>query len=189
MLVARLVCTFSVILLSACASVETQEDASNDQVEQNENTAQTIEETPIGQRIYYFQHKLIPRWVYGSEGAFFQHLYNRNAAQLFQAAVEIVSQEYAEGLLITPVMGRDAVVIRFPEPSEMGDCYYALVLKKGSDFSYITYEKTLAFDSDEFVAVLGGWSQKGSHQNYGIRGYRSEQEFIDDVLGVDAGVE
>lgn len=140
-------------------------------------------EAPQSKRVYYLQHKLISSWVFESEGAFFFDLYNRNYGQLIDAASEMVSPEYAKEIVVTPLYDRNAVVIKFPEPSSMANCYFALVKKEGDTYSYYTYEKTMNFGNDRIVGVLGGWNAEGGHSNYGPRGYKLESDFIKDVLG------
>lgn len=140
------------------------------------------EEPPLSERIYYFQHKLIPKWVFESNGEFFFDLNNRNPQQLVAAATDIVNAEYANEIIITPITNKSAVSIRFPEPNSFANCYFALIIKKDSAFSYYTYEKSMPFGKEAIFGVVGGWDNEGNHYNYGPRGYMSEEEFIEDVL-------
>lgn len=140
-------------------------------------------EPPLSKRVYYFQHKLIAKWVFESEGKFFFDLYNRQYEQLISAASDIISPDYAKEIVVTPIYDRNVVVIKFPEPSSMANCFYALIKKEEDTYSYYTYEKTMTFGNEPVVGVLGGWNSDGGHSNYGSRGYKTEAEFIKDVLG------
>ena len=65
----------------------------------------------------------------------------------------------------------------------MANCYFVLVQKNESGFSYYTYEKSMKFGDEEFVGVVGGWDGEGNHSNFGPRTYRTEMEFVEDVIG------
>lgn len=145
-------------------------------------TSEAEAEPPRSQRIYYFQHKLISNWIFNSDGAFFFDIQHGNDAQLMEVAAKVVAPEYAEGIVITPIIGRDAVSFRFPAPDSLANCYYSLVKKDEDSYAYYTYEKTMSFGDEEFVGVVGGWDNKGEHSNYGPRTYKTEQEFIEDIL-------
>ena len=141
------------------------------------------EEPSFSKKVYYFQHKLIAKWIFESNGAFFFDMNNRKSQKLIEAASDIISQEYANKIIITPIAGRNAVSIRFPEPDSFGNCYFALIKKEDVGFSYYTYEKTMTFGEEDVVGVVGGWNKEGGHNNYGSRGYNSEKEFIEETLG------
>jgi hypothetical protein len=171
----------SVIILSffisACSNISVKDETDSN----NTNTSQ-VEEAPISKRIYYFQHKLIPKWVFESDGEFYFDLYNRNVERLLDAAAEIISPEYAKEIKINPLVDQNAVSISFSEPDSMANCYFVLVQKTESGYSYYTYEKTFQFDNEDFVGVVGGWDSEGNHSNFGSRSYKTEQEFVADVL-------
>lgn len=172
----KIVCLILVIAISGCVSTDVKNE-----MDQSGETQE--EEASLSKRVYYFQHKLIAKWVFESDGAFFFDMNNRNPQQLIDAASDIINPEYANKIAITPIVGRNAVSIRFPEPDSFGNCYFALIEKEGSGFSYYTYEKTMTFGEEAFVGVVGGWDNEGGHSNYGPRGYKREDEFIEDVLG------
>ncbi|SMF19872.1 hypothetical protein SAMN02745866_01227 [Alteromonadaceae bacterium Bs31] len=172
-----------IFLLSGCAATNVKDGSDVDDI--NEGKDATVSEVPFSKRVYYLQHKLISKWLFETDGAFFFDMKNGNASQLFQAASEIVSPEYADELYITPIEGREAVSIRFSEPEAYANCYYSIITKDGDEFSYYTYEKAMSFGSEPVVGVVGGWDSKGDHSNYGPRSYRSEEDFIKDVLQSD----
>ena len=138
---------------------------------------------PLSKRIYYLQHKVISKWVFESSGAFFADLQAGNTVRLLSVAERIVTPEYAQGVTVTPVDGKEAVLIRFPEPTSPANCFFALIEKTNDGFSYYTYEKTLNLGEYNVAGVLGGWDQQGQHSNYGPRSYKTFAEFIKDALG------
>ena len=146
------------------------------------NSKSSAGEIPESQKIYYLQHKLISKWVFESKGAFFSDLQRGNVDQLISAASEIVSADYAKEIKVTRIENREAILITFPLPKNISDCYFAIVEKSGDKFNYYTYEKTLSFGDSVFKGVLGGWSEDGSHSNYGQRTYETSDEFIKDVF-------
>ncbi len=145
--------------------------------------AEDAEDAPISKRIYFFQHKLISKWVFESEGAFYADIKQGNVARLLSAAEDIVAPEYAKGIAITAIQNKEAVLITFPEPDSPPNCYYAIVEKVEDGFKYITYESTLDITDSGFFGVVGGWDSEGGHHNYGPREYRSSADFVADVLG------
>lgn len=169
-------CIFIVFtfLLIGCSATEVK-----DVKEPEKNEAS---EVPIAKRIYYFQHNLIRDWLFESDGEFFFDMKNGDVDYLIQAAAEIVNPEYADEIYITPIAGKDAVSIRFPEPNAYANCYYSIIKKDGDVFSYYTYEKTMNFGDESIVGVVGSWDSEGRHSNFGARGYSSEEEFIEDIL-------
>tara|TARA_R100000365_G_C2742590_1_gene71245 strand:- start:11 stop:409 length:399 start_codon:yes stop_codon:yes gene_type:complete len=92
------------LLVSSCANVTSTSEGAvlEDRVVENEK------EVSISRRIYYFQHKLIPKWVFESDGAFYFDIYNRNAERLLAEAADIISQEYSDGIRET-LINRSAI--------------------------------------------------------------------------------
>lgn len=184
-----------VLLLAGCGSTTVKDNANSEagtgeansvaQSSAEHSSAGGEQEIPLDKRIYYLQHRLIPDWVFQSEGEFFFDIYNGQVDQLMDAVADLVSPEYARQIDVTPLYDKNAVVIRFPPPEEMPQCFYVLVKKRDDGFHYYTYEKAMNFGDDSVVGVLGGWDSEGSHQNYGPRSYSAQQDFVSDVLGLD----
>ncbi|MDP5211311.1 hypothetical protein [Microbulbifer sp. 2205BS26-8] len=166
-----------IIILSGCTTTELSNAYKPIAVEKGK--------LPASKRIYYFQHKLISKWVFESEGAFFFDIYNGQIGQLIEAASEIVDSDYANEVTVVPLYDRDAVLIKFPEPKALANCFFALIKKEGNSYSYYTYEKTVNIEGEAVAGVLGGWNSDGGHRNFGLRGYKSENQFIADVFGLD----
>ncbi len=174
------------LLIAGCASTEVKEEVQQPVKAEQKNESNDLAETPVPQRIYYFQHKLISDWLYQSDGALFFDLQHGNTARLLHAASELVSPEYADGIYVRPIEGANAVAIKFPKPEHAALCYYALILKAEDRYSYITYEKAMGIKDDAVageIGVVGSWDSNGNHQNHGLQAYRSESEFIADNLG------
>ncbi len=146
------------------------------------NSKSSAGEILESREIYYLQHKLIPKWVFESKGAFFSYLQSGNVDRFITLASDIVSPDYAKEIKVTRIENREAVLITFPLPKNISECYFAIVEKSGDKFNYYTYEKTLSFGDSVFKGVLGGWSEGGSHSNYGQRAYETSAEFIKDVF-------
>jgi len=144
---------------------------------------EAAEERSLSQRIYHLQHKVIARWVFESECAFYTDLRHGDIDQLLSAAEEIVTPEYARGMHVTPIENREAVLIAFPPPYSPPNCYYAIVEKVGDGFRYFTYESTIGVGNVRAFGAVGGWDGEGNHYNYGPRTYRGPAEFAADVLG------
>ena len=168
------------LTLFGCAATEVMEVDDSKGVKDN-----IEEEAPVSKRIYYFQHKVISKWLFDSDGAFFFDMVNGSAGQFIEAASEIVNAEYANGIIIRPIPSRDAVLIKFPEPKSVPNCYYSILAKSGDTFSYHTYEKAMSFGGEDFVGVVGGWDSEGNHSNFGPRDYLSDDQFIMDILNAE----
>ena len=139
---------------------------------------------PFSKRVYFFQHKMISKWVFESDGAFYNDLKENNIRSFILNGAQVVGQNYMNEVLVEPIDGKDAVLITFPEPESAANCFYAIVQKTDDDFSYFTYEKTFHFPgiSDGIEGVVGGWGRDGGHLNFGPRAYKTSAEFVVDVL-------
>lgn len=169
---------FVALLFTACAGNQVKAPGSASQTASSEQK----KELTRHDRVYYFQHKMMPRWLYESEGAFFDDLINGQLNTLQEHAKRVVDEEFAAALELKVFQEHGAVLIIFQKPQSPPNCYYAVVQRDGEQFTYTTYESTVPM-SDEFVGIVGGWSKEGSHQNYGPRAYASADAFIFDVLG------
>jgi hypothetical protein len=134
-------------------------------------------------KIYFFEHRLIPQWVHDTNGAFFSDLVNGEHAQLLAFASQVVSSEFSEGISIITYPEKASFLIRFPEPGEPPECFFIYVQKNedSETFSLYTYEKTLELGEGGFKGVVGSWSADKSHANQGPRSYDDAASFISDV--------
>jgi hypothetical protein len=164
------------VFLSACNSTPKQEVEVAPVVNQNE-------EVPTSKKIYFFQHKILPEWTFTTEGKFYADLLRGDLAHLKLAATEVISNEYANGISSEVINDSGAILIKFPKPKAMANCYFVLILKNKEEFSFYTYEKTMNFgDDDPVIGVVGSWSPEGSHGNLGGRTYSKSSDFVSDIL-------
>jgi len=173
-----------ILLLTACASTTPQ--PTNKAPTTKTNTAHDKEPT-FQQKVYYFQHRMLPEWVHKSNGNFYLDMMNGDIHQLRRAAAEVISVEYAEAIQIIPYEKSSAVLFVFPEPKAPANCFFAFVKKEGDSYTYTTYENTLKLglpDDDKVVGVVGSWDKEGNHNNYGARGYSDVESFVKEVLHV-----
>lgn len=166
-----------VLALSACVSSNGKEGANNAAVDESSSAYEEL-----SQRVYFLQHKLISKWLFETEGDFFYDMQIGRIEKLLTAATEIVSQEYSEGIYVTPVENSHAVLITFPIPQKIANCFYALLLKDESGYHYYTYEKTIPMGDLSIAGVVGGWDSEENHHNYGPRTYTGASDFVKDVL-------
>jgi len=168
------------IMLAGCASTDVKnysEEPSSDESVKNE--------VPLSKKVYYVQHRLIPNWLFSSEGAFFSDMQNGVTSELITATRDIVSQEFANQIVISAIVGQQAVLITFPEPESPPNCFYAIIEKTETGFKYTTYESTIDVTNSGIAGVVGGWDIEGGHQNYGPRGYKKASDFVNDVFGIN----
>ncbi|MDX1537117.1 hypothetical protein [Arsukibacterium sp.] len=162
-----------VLLLAACSTTQQETQARKE----------ANQELPDSKKVYFFQHRLLPEWTFTSDGNFFNDLLQSDLTKLRAAATKIVSKDYAEMIKTEVVDNQAAVLITFPQPKNMADCFYILIVKKNDDFAFYTYEKTMSFEQNDPVkGIVGIWSKEGSHGNLGPRTYTSSSDFIQDVL-------
>ncbi len=163
---------FFVVFLCGCNSTPEQDLSTK--------PLQTTE-VPKSQKIYFFQHKILPEWTFTTEGKFYDDLLKGDLSHLKTVATDIISIEYANG--ISSEVLEDAVLIKFPKPIAMANCFFVLILKSNDGFKFYTYEKTMSFgDDDPVIGVVGSWSPEGSHGNLGGRTYSEAAKFVSDVL-------
>lgn len=177
------------VLLVGCATTTELASSSDTQqvaVEAEEASAKKVQ---LPGSSYVLHHRAMPTWTFESDGAFYADLQANELGRLREVAGELVSPEYAAGIVAAPVQGRDAVVVTFPEPTELTACYFVLIAKDVTGFNYFTYEKTVTLVEEPAVGVIGGWTASGAHLNFGPRNYRDQASFIADVLQLmDSGV-
>src|SRR5688572_12101569 len=70
-------------------------------------------ELSVKQRIYHFEHRLLPKWTHGSKGAFFDDLAKGTPGRLVEAATDIVGKEFADQITVRSVSGTSQILIQF----------------------------------------------------------------------------
>ena len=162
-----------VVFLSACNSTPKQEVSS---------TTTQNEEVPTSKKVYFFQHKILPEWTFSTDGKFYEDLLKGDLSHLKLAATEVISNDYANGIS-SEIINSDAILIKFPQPQAMANCFFVLITKAKGKFNFHTYEKTIKFGSDDpVIGVVGSWSSEGNHGNLGGRTYSKASDFVSDVL-------
>ncbi|MFI5335901.1 MAG: hypothetical protein ACHQ5A_03910 [Opitutales bacterium] len=144
--------------------------------------------TPL-QRHYYFEHQLLPRWTHGSKGAFYADLVQGRTERLIEAATEIVGREFAAALKVRPLTAPEGVLLVFPRPDEVPECFAAAVLRDGDGFRYFTLEKGEDIMKDGTKAFLCEWrKQEGKpfHANLGPRHYDDAEKFVEELRQITA---
>jgi len=138
--------------------------------------------------IYLLEHRIIPDWTHNTDGEFFADLLAGNYERLRAAAAEVVSNEFAESITIEKTQESDGVLIKFPEPTGLIECYFAYVTtgKNVGTYLYFTYEKTEDEANRGVVGVIGGWSQDLDHIYYGPRTYSDADSFVFDVREISS---
>ncbi len=140
-------------------------------------------EPTLHQKIYYFEHSLLPKWTHNSSGHFFADLSHGALDKLVQAAGQIVGPEYAQQLTVRTLPGNTQVLITFAPPDDIPLCYFVLIEKQGDTYRYLTLEKTEDFMNDGTKTVVGEWDPQGAHRNMGMRKYVDADHFIAEVTG------
>jgi hypothetical protein len=135
-------------------------------------------------RIYFFQHRLLPGWTFNSDGAFYKDLMSGNISRIKAAATETVSSKFAEGISIKPMNDSNGVLIIFPKPDNMPECYFVFIRQIDNKYLYITYEKTMDIANEGLIGAVCGWSSEGRHSNYGFQKYTDPESFITDALQI-----
>ncbi|GEM_PF-2781511 len=97
---------------------------STEQKNEPDAISKTDQGPSLKDRIYFFQHRLLPGWTFNSDGAFYKDLMSGNEIRVKAAATEMVSPEFAEGISIKPINESKGVLITFPKPDNMPDCYF-----------------------------------------------------------------
>jgi hypothetical protein len=135
-------------------------------------------EITIHQKIYNFQHRLLPRWTHQSGGAFFNDLVQDRPEILLMAATEMVGEEFARNISIKKYKDPEAVLLTFPPPKESPACYFIYIAKTKDGFEFYTYEKTVDLFKKGDKGVVGEWSANKGHLNFGPRKYEDAESFV-----------
>ena len=135
-------------------------------------------------KIYYFQHKVLPAILFASDSVFFADLTNGNY-KIINFAKDIVDEDFAKAMDIQPASNIDAYTITFQEPAQVPECYYALIIKDGTGYSYYTLERGIdMFETGEIPRVLCEWTKDEIHRNYGPREYDDLESFVNDIISM-----
>ncbi len=118
-------------------------------------------------RIYYFEHRLLPKWTHQSEGAFYADLNAGALESLRDAATKIVDAGFAEKLVVHPSGEPKGVVIAFAPPAESPECFFVFITPAGDSFRYITAEKSADILNEGLKTCGGEWSVEGKHLTFG----------------------
>lgn len=148
--------------------------------------AAATEEPTAHQKLYYFEHRLLPKWAHRTQGAFFEDLRAGRVERLQEAARAIVGPEFAGALVVEAVPVPTGVLLTFAAPAERGDCYFAFVAKVGEGYRYFTYEKAMSITGQDIEACIGEWGEDGGHRNFGFRNEKAREVFLKavaDLLG------
>jgi hypothetical protein len=132
----------------------------------------------VHDRVYYFEHKLLPAWVHKSEGAFYSDLGKGETKHLFEAATEVIGKDFSGGIKIRKIERLNGFLIAFPKPEEAPECFFAAVLKDGPQYHYVTLELSENFAGDGTKAFLCEWASNGDHLDYGPRKFADEAHFL-----------
>ncbi|HZP59492.1 MAG TPA: hypothetical protein VFB27_04135 [Opitutaceae bacterium] len=129
-------------------------------------------------RIYTFEHGILPGWVHKSNGAFYDDLAQGQTGQLVKAGAQVVGDDFAAGIKVRKIDDPAGFLITFPQPKDMTECYFAAVLKNGEQYRYVTLELTEDLLNDGTKTCLCEWSPEGDHLNFGPRKFADEANFI-----------
>lgn len=163
-----------VIFLSACNSTPNQETTS---------TPAKKDEVLTSEKVYFFQHKILPEWTFTTEGKFYSDLLKGDLSHLKMAATEVISSDYASGISTKVIKDSNAILIKFPKPKGFANCYFVLITKSEETFQFYTYEKSMKFSTDDpVIGVVGSWTAEGNHGNLGGRTYTQPNDFVSDIL-------
>jgi hypothetical protein len=106
-------------------------------------------------KIYHFQHRVLPRWTHLTEGKFYNDLRNGNYDILLAAASKIVGEEFSKKIIIRRYNDSNGVLLIFPAPVEPPECYFIFITKVKNEYRIFTYEKTLDLFGSGNKGVVG----------------------------------
>ncbi len=163
-------------LLIGCVNTDNQS-----QMKSTKKTSKSFLADEYGKQVYFLHHRLLPEAIFQSEGRFFADMVSGNRERFNDIVSEYVSQQYADNIVYSVVDDGRGLLLEFPTPTHMPNCYFALVLKRDDTFSYFTFERSFEVaENNGFFGVLGGW-QGESHFNLGPRMYQDAFEFVKEL--------
>jgi len=135
------------------------------------------------QKAYHFEHKLIPNWLYNSDGAFFESIEAGEISRLQDVATEVVDKKFGQQLKVETIEPNQAYLIIFETPEDPPLCYCAIICRTSDGYAYYTLEKTYDFGEENAAKTMFcAWTMDGSHENLGPRGYTSPETFTEEYL-------
>ena len=132
-------------------------------------------------RIYHFQHRMLPKWTHESEGKFYKDILNSDFDILFNTASNVVGKEFSKNIIIQRLDDINGILLIFPEPAEPLECYFVFIAKVNENYRFITYEKTQDLSESGDKGVVGEWLPNGTHLNHGSRKYEDAEKFVNDI--------
>jgi len=173
------VCLLVAIASGSCATPGAQTGSGS-----TATTASDGKSLPLEERIYFFEHRLLPKLTYESDGKFLAELISGDTAVLAGAAAEIVSPLYAKGISMQVLDPPGAVLLTFSNPNRAPDCYYIFIARSGDGHLFFTYEKMMDLSGDNFIGMVGAWTPSGAHANFGPRKYTDASSFLSDITAI-----
>lgn len=135
--------------------------------------------------IYALHHRTLPTFTFQSNGAFFADMMAGRDDVLRQAVTDLVGADYAKALIFTPHASGRGLLISFPEPQGMTECYHVAVWKQADGkFRYFTLEKTLDFGGHGMKTAFCEWTEDGAHVNGGFRTYTDLARFQAEIEAI-----
>jgi hypothetical protein len=134
------------------------------------------------EKAYYFQHRLLPKWTHNSKGAFFSDLKKGEAVHLKAVAKDFLGETYASEITTRTLQDGNAVLISFPKPAEVPECFHVIIIREEDAYRFVTLELTEDIAGIGCVSVVGEWTADGGHQNRGPRKYSDSEAFVAEVL-------
>jgi hypothetical protein len=135
----------------------------------------------IHQKIYQFQHRLLPKWIHESKGAFFDDLMQGKTGRFIEAATKIVGEEFAKEIRIRKYHEAKGVLLVFQPPNEPPECSFIYIVKADDGFRFFTYEKSADIFREGDKGVVGEWTADGTHLNIGSRKYDDADSFVSEL--------
>jgi hypothetical protein len=142
--------------------------------------AQKFEINDRTKKVYAFEHQAIPLLVHEKSGMFLTDLTELNGASLRSLAQEMVDLAFADALKIERI--DDArFLLTFEPPTQLPNCYLAVVEKTGTGLRYFTLELTLDIQKTGLKCVIGEWPEKRTHTPLGYVKYTDAKSFIESL--------
>lgn len=130
------------------------------------------------QKIYAFEHRVLPRLTHGTKGAFYDDVSTRLPPPLVELAAEVVDARFAEALGVTPSQTPPGALITFETPGTMTHCYFAFLAKSEGKHRYFTLEQTIDLSGSGAKTMFCEWAPDGRHLNHGPRAYTDAKSFL-----------
>lgn len=133
------------------------------------------------QRVYSFQHALLSVWTLHSNGRFYSEIIKSPEDSIRKAAKEVVGQKYADAMLVEVIEEPEGILVTFPSPKEVKECFYAFIIPVAGGSRYLLLEKTEDDFNLGFLSFLCEWTADGMHLNYGGKTYTNKTRFLADI--------